>query len=89
MSYITQNPYSFQMPNQNTAVTAYFKQETATLTVIADQGGDVVVTINGQSTTVPANSYKNFTVPIGATVTVQAQPESGYQFSGWSVTETG
>ena len=82
----TSNPYSFTMPSTATGITANFKQETATLTVTADQGGDVVVTINGGSpTTVAAGTFQTFTVPVGATVSVDAQPESGYEFTGWTI----
>jgi len=41
------------------------------------------VTIGGQSWTVQGGYSQEFHVPIGATVTLAATPESGYVFAGW------
>jgi hypothetical protein len=56
-----------------------------TLTVSASQGGDVVVTVDYTVYgTVSAGSSKSFTVPVGATVELTAQPASGFKFEGWT-----
>ena len=55
----------------------------STLTVSSGSGGSVTVTIGGQSWTVQPGYSQQFNVPVGATVTLTATPESGYVFAGW------
>jgi hypothetical protein len=55
----------------------------STLTVSSGSGGSVTVAIGSQSWTVQGGYSQDFNVPIGATVTLTATPESGYVFSSW------
>ena len=53
------------------------------LTVSSGSGGSVTVAIGGQSWTVQGGYSQDFNVPVGATVTLTATPESGYVFASW------
>jgi uncharacterized repeat protein (TIGR02543 family) len=68
----TNNPCSFPMPASAVTLTAVFQQiPTYSFTVSAGSGG----TVSGT----PSGSY-----PAGTSISVTANPNSGYQFSSWS-----
>ena len=78
---LTNNPLTFTMSNANPTVTAVFASLGAThtnaLTVIPDGRGQVTLTP-------PGNRF-----PLNTNVMLQATPDSGQEFLGWSGAATG
>lgn len=67
---VTENPYSFQMPNQNVTLTAYGKKLYYTLTLTAGTG---IQSVSG------GGRY-----PAGQKVSISAEQKPGYHWKNWS-----
>ena len=70
----TSNPCTFTMPNNPAKVSATFTQVTQTLITGVDVG----------SGSVGSNCPSGCSEAVGSSITVQANPSSGWQFSNWS-----
>ena len=57
----------------------------AALAVMAGGGGSVSVLAGSVAAGVPAGGSDSVDVPAGATATLTAEPSSGYQFAGWTL----
>ena len=68
------NPCAFTMPNNTVTVSAAFTQVTQTLITGVDAG----------SGSISSNCPSGCGEAVGSSITVQANPSSGWQFSNWS-----